>query len=114
MEVSLGETRPPGIGFGKGRRGSRAKSDRRAAIARWAIAHRTIGDVEVTAQTVVPSQVRALWYVCMDGSPLAEDCAVALGQLVLDDGDPDDNVAMATDRIVDAINARVAARNKET
>lgn len=55
---------PPGIGFGKGRKGPRAK-------------------------------------------------AVALGQLVLDDGDPDDNVAMATDRVVDAINARVIARSKE-
>jgi hypothetical protein len=104
---------PPGIGFGKGWKGSRAKSDRRAAIARWAIAQRTIGDVEVTARTVTPAQIRALWHVCMDGSPLAEDCAVSLGQHVLDDGDPDDNVAMAIDRIVDAINARVAARNKE-
>lgn len=104
----------PGIGFGRGWKGSRAKADRRAAIARCVIAHRTIGDVEVSARTVTSSQVRALWHVCMDGSPLAEDCAVALGQLVLDEGDPDDNVAVATDRIVDAINARVLARNKET
>lgn len=111
--MSLGETSPPGIGFGKGWKGSRAKSDRRAAIARCAIAQHTIGDVEVSARTIAPSQIRALWYLCMDGSPLAEDCAVALRLLVLDGGDPDDNVAMATDRVVDAINARIHARNKE-
>lgn len=102
-----------GIVFGTGPKDSRAKASRRATIARWAIAQRTIGDVEVTAQSVTPYQMRALLHVCMSGSPLAEDCMVALGELVLDDGDPEDNKAMSIDRIVDAINSRVQSRIKE-
>jgi len=112
--MSLGAITPPGIGFGAGWKNSRAKARRRAAIARWAMAQHAIGDAEVTAQTVTPYQIRALWHLCMDGSPLAEDCAVALGELALDDGDPDDNKAMAIDRIVDVINTRVQSRTKET
>lgn len=112
--MSLGAVTPPGIGFGAGWKNSRAKASRRAAIARWAMAQRVLGDVEVTAQTVTPYQIRALRSFCMNGSPLAEDCMVALGELVLDDGDPEDNKAMAIDRIVDTINARVQSRTKET
>ncbi len=112
--MSLGAVTPPGIGFGAGWKNSRAKAIRRVAIVRCAMAHRAIGDVEVSAQTVTPGQVRALSQVCMNGSPLAEDCMVALGELVLDDGDPEDNKAMSIDRIVDAINARIQSRNKET
>lgn len=66
----------------------------------------------IDAGTLTPTKIRAFREVCMSGSPLAEDCDVAVGVLVLDDGDPDDNIAMATDRIVDAINARVRSRSK--
>lgn len=101
--MSLGTIRKPGFVF----------NSRRAAIARWAMANHAIGDVEVDAGTLTPAKIRALREVCANGSPLAEDCDVAVGDLVLDDGNPDDNIAMATDRIVDAINARVRSRNKE-
>lgn len=89
----------------------RAKAARRAAIARCAMAQQDLGDVEVTVRTLTSGKIRALRSLCMNGSPLAEDCMVALGEFVLDDGDPEDNKAMAVDRIVDAINARIQ-RNK--
>lgn len=112
--MSLGDVREPCIVFGAGKKNRRHKASRRAAIARWAIANQEIGDVEVDANALTPAKIRAFREVCMNGSPLAEDCAVAVGDLVLDDGDPDDNAAMAIDRIVDAINTRVRSRGKET
>lgn len=62
--------------------------------------------IKHTAYTVTDEQIRDLLASCMNSSPLSEDCLVALEDLVLDDGDPDDNIAMALDRIAVAINAR--------
>lgn len=47
----------------------------------------------------------------MGGSPLSEDTLVALGDLVLDDGDPDVNIADARDRICAWLNEHNARRN---
>ncbi len=66
---------------------------------------------EVTAENLTDEIVREVRDRVMGGSPLSEDTLVALGDLVLDDGDPDDNINMARDRIavhVTAINARKA------
>jgi len=111
--MSLGEVREPCIVFGEGKKNSRQRSCRRAAIARWAIANQLVGDAEVDVGSLTPVKIRAFREMCMSGSPLAEDCDVAVGDLVLDDGGPDDGVAMAIDRIVDAINMRVRSRHKE-
>lgn len=111
--MSLGEVREPSFVFGEGKKNSRQRSRRRAAIARWAMANQLIGDVKVDAGSLTPVKIRAFREMCMSGSPLAEDCDVAVGDLVLDDGGSGDSVAMAVDRIVDAINTRVRSRNKE-
>lgn len=61
---------------------------------------------EVTAEALTDEEIREVRDRVMGGSPLREDTMVALGDLVLDDGDPDDNIEMARERIAAAINAR--------
>lgn len=64
---------------------------------------------EVTAETLTDEEIRWVRDRAMGGSPLSEDTLVATGDLILDDGDPDDNIAMALERIaayVNAINSR--------
>ncbi len=60
----------------------------------------------VEPDDLTDAQIRDVHDSCMNGSPLAEDCLVAIGDLVLDEGDPEDNIAMAHDRIAAVINAR--------
>lgn len=60
----------------------------------------------ITAENLTDEQVRAVRDSVMNGSPLSEDCAVALDELVLDDGDPNDNIEMARERIAAAISVR--------
>ena len=60
----------------------------------------------VTPQTLTEEMIREVRDRVMGGSPLSEDALVALGDLVLDDGDPDVNLADARDRICAWINQR--------
>jgi len=52
--------------------------------------------------------IREVRDIAMGGSPLSEDTLVALGDLILDDGDPDVNIADALDRICTFVNKRNA------
>jgi hypothetical protein len=60
----------------------------------------------VTPQTLTEEMIREVRDRVMGGSPLSEDTLVALGDLVLDEGDPDVNQADARDRICAWINER--------
>jgi len=61
----------------------------------------------LTADTVTNAQIRALRETTMNGSPIAESCAVALGDLVLDGTDVDVEIAEARARCADALNTRM-------
>lgn len=66
--------------------------------------------MKLTADTITDEQIRALRDCSMNGSPLAESCAVALGELVLDGTDDTDDidveVAEARARCADIFNTR--------
>lgn len=108
--MSLGAIREPGIVFGEGKKNSRRRSSRRAAIARWALANRDLGDDEIEPQGLTASKVRALRMLVTDSSDLALHCDVLLRRLKRSDGE----IALAISVIVDAINARIRSRNKES
>lgn len=61
---------------------------------------------DLTAADLTDEMIREVRDRVMGGSPLSEDTLVATGYLVLDDGDPDDNIEDARERIAAYINAR--------
>ncbi len=61
---------------------------------------------ELTAADLTEEMIREVRDRVMGGSPLSEDTLVAAGDLILDEGDPDVNIASARDRICAYINAR--------
>lgn len=65
---------------------------------------------KVTAEDLTDEGIREVRDRVMGGSPLSEDTLVATGDLVLDDGDPEVNIADARDRIAAWINQRNAER----
>jgi len=60
----------------------------------------------VTQKTLTDEMIREVRDRVMGGSPLSEDTLVALGYLILDEGDPDVNISDARDRICAWINRR--------
>jgi hypothetical protein len=108
--MSLGAIREPGIVFGDGKKRTRHKASRRAAIARWAMANRDLGDDEIAPRELTSAKVRALRTLVADSSDLALHCDVLLCRLKRSDGE----IALAISVIVDAINARVRPRGKES
>lgn len=108
--MSLGVTREPGIVFGDGKKNTRHRASRRTAIARWAMARRDLGDDEIEPHELTTAKVLALRTLVADESDLAEHCYVLLCRLKRSDAE----VALAISVIVDAINARVASRGKES
>lgn len=107
--MSLGTVREPGIVFGDGKRNTRHKASRRAAIARWAMARRDLGNDEIELHELTTAKVQALRLLVADESDLAMHCDVLLCRLKRTDAE----VALSTSVIVDAINARVGSRGKE-
>lgn len=107
--MSLGAVPEPGIMFGDGKRNTRHRASRRAAIARWAMARRDLGDDEIEPRELTTAKVRALRTLVADASDLAEHCDVLLCRLKRSDAE----VALAVSVVVDAINTRVGPRSKE-
>lgn len=108
--MSLGVIREPSVVFGDGKKNARRKARRLATIARWAMARRDLGDDEVKPGGLTMAKVRALRALVADASNLAEHCDVLLCRLKHTDAE----VALAVSVVVDAINARVGSRDKET
>lgn len=108
--MSLGAVREPGIVFGDGKRNSRRRASRRAAIAQWAMAQQDVGEVEVDASSLTSTKVRGLRRLVADDSSLAAHCDVLLCRLRRSDAE----IALSMSVVVDAINARVRSRSKET
>jgi hypothetical protein len=59
-----------------------------------------------TADTITDKQIRDLRSTVMNGSPLAESCDIALGDMVLDGTDAEVELEVARERIAKVLNGR--------
>ena len=60
----------------------------------------------ITADTITDEQIRELRMSAMNGSPTAESCDIALGDLVLDGSDAEVEQETARARCAEILNAR--------